>query len=259
VVDDRPGGLSHSYWYILLGLFAGAFLLGGLQWRFHFLDAPPPTVTVAPHRVLAVGTAFAAINDALAQAHPGDIVDVPAGEYREQIRIREGVQIRSRAPLAAILRAAPESTGPAVIAESVHSARITGFRILADDKMPLATGILLDRSDVEVSDCEITGAAIGIEIRSGRPVLRANTIQDSGQNALVISGDATSWISHNAFLRNEQKTKKPAVVVTDPARPVLIGNTFDDSAARAIRLPAGVDSNAIPKFNFFLTAPRVGP
>ena len=255
VVQVRPAGLS----FILLGFFAGAVLLAALQWRFHFLDAPPPPAVVAPHRVLSVGAQFTTINDALSQAHPGDIVDVAAGEYQEQIQMREGVQIRSRAPLAAILRAPPESSGPAVIAEKLHSARITGFRILADEKMPLAVGIRLDNSDVEVSDCEIGGAAIGIEIRSGRPVLRANSIQDSLQIALAISGDATPWISHNAIVRNGRKTKKPVVVVTDPARPVLIGNTFDDNAARTISLPAGMDGSAIPKFNFFLTGQRVRP
>jgi PPM family protein phosphatase len=254
-VKDRPRTLS----YLVLGLVAGAALLAALQYRFGFLDSPRPTVVVAPHRVLAVGAQFTTINDALSQAHPGDILDVAAGEYREQIRLREGVQIRSRAPLAAILRAAPESSGPAVIAEKLHSARITGFRILADEKMPLAVGILLDRSDVEVSDCEIAGATIGVEIRSGRPALRANSVQESVQFALVISGDAAPWISHNAIVRNGRKTKKAVVVVTDPARPVLIGNTFDVNAARAISLPAGMDGGAISKFNFFLTGPRVMP
>ena len=82
-------------------------------------------------------------------------------------------------------------------------------------------------------------------------MLRANSIQDSLQSALAISGDATPWISHNAIVRNGRKTKKPAVVVTDPARPVLIGNTFDDNAARAISLPAGMDGSADPQVQFF--------
>ncbi|HZP92279.1 MAG TPA: right-handed parallel beta-helix repeat-containing protein, partial [Burkholderiales bacterium] len=239
----------------------GAALVAALHLRFKILDYPPqePAPVVAPHRTLVVGGEYAAIGDALAQAKPGDIVEVQAGEYREQVRMREGVQLRSRAPLAAILRAPAEGKGPAVIAESVHHGRITGFRIVADEKVPLATGILLDGADIEVSDCGIEGTAVGIEIRGGHPVLRANTIQDSTQNAITISGDATPWISHNAFLRNGRKGRKPAVAATDPARPTLLGNTFDDTAARAVTLAGGSDAPAVSKFNFFLTGQRVRP
>jgi hypothetical protein len=186
-------------------------------------------------------------------------VEVPAGEYREQVRMREGVELLSRAPQAAILRAAPDSTGPAVIAEKLHSGRITGFRIVADEKASLAVGILLDASDVEVSDCEIQGAAIGIEIRGGHPALRANSLQESAQNAIAISGEATPWISHNSFVRNGRKSKKPAIAASDPAHPALAGNTFDDTAARAVSLPAGSDLSAVSRFNFFLTSQRVRP
>jgi serine/threonine protein phosphatase PrpC len=248
----EPASL-HPMIFLLAGLLAGAAAVATLQLRFGILDFRRPDTVVAPHRVLTVGTQYASIGDALAQAKPGDTVEVPAGEYREQVRLREAVQLRSRTPLAAILRAPPDGAGPAVIAEKVHSGRITGFRILADEKMPLTLGILLDGADVEVSDCEIAGAGTGIEIRSGRPVLRANSIQDSLQSALGISGEAAPWISHNVIVRNGRKSRKPAVVANDPARPVLVGNTFDDSAARAVSLPTGSDASAITKYNFFLT------
>jgi hypothetical protein len=245
--------------FLLAGILAGAAMMATLHLRFGILDYRQPETIVAPHRVLMVGGQYASIADALAQAKPGDTVEVPAGEYREQVHLREAVLLRSRTPLAAILRAPPDGAGPAVIAEKLHSGRITGFRILADEKMPLTLGVLLDGADVEVSDCEIAGAATGIEIRGGHPLLRANSIQDSLQNALVISGEATPWISHNAFVRNGRKSRKPAVAASDPARPVLVGNTFDDSAARAVSLPAGSDTPAVTKFNFFLPSQRVRP
>jgi PPM family protein phosphatase len=250
---------SNALIFLLAGIVAGAALLAVLHLRFGVLDYQQPVPAGTPHRILMVGAEYAAIGDALSQAKPGDIVEVPAGEYREQIRMRDGVQLRSRAPLAAILRAPPESTGPAVIAEKLHSGKITGFRILADEKIPLAVAMRLDGSDVEVSDCEIAGATTGIEIRGGRPQLRANSIQDSLQNAIAISGDAAPWISHNAIMRNGRKSKKPAVVVSQGSRPVLIGNTFDDTAVRAISLPPDSDGAAAAKFNFFITGQRVMP
>ena len=70
----------------------------------------------------------------MAEARPGDTVEVLGGEYREQVRLKSGVTLRSRVPRLAILRAAPLSNGPAVVAEGVSDARINGFLILADEK-----------------------------------------------------------------------------------------------------------------------------
>ena len=62
------------------------------------------------------------------------------------------------------------SNGPAVIAEGVKGARLSGFRILADPQMPLSVGILVRDSAVEIDDVEIKGAGVGIEIRGrGQP------------------------------------------------------------------------------------------
>jgi len=105
---------------------------------------------------------------ALAAARAGDTVDVAAGEYSEQVHLASGVTLRSHVPRAAILRAAPLANGPAAIAENVEGARLSGFRILAAKDMPIATGILLRNSNVEVDDVEVDGAGVGVEIR-GRP------------------------------------------------------------------------------------------
>ena len=95
-------------------------------------------------------------------------MEVPGGEYREQVRLKDGVTLRARVPREPKLRAAPLSSGPAVIAEGVRGARFSGFRILADPEMPLSTGILLRDSVVEIDDVEVKGAGVGIEIRGSR-------------------------------------------------------------------------------------------
>ena len=101
----------------------------------------------------------------MAEARPGDTVEVPQGEYREQVRLKDGVTLRARVSREPMLRAAPMSAGPAVIAEGVKGARFSGFRILADREAPLSTGILLRDSEVEIDDVEVKGAGVGIEIR----------------------------------------------------------------------------------------------
>ncbi len=147
--------------------FAAAALLAGAVWR---LRPAPPAVPQAP-RTLVVGTEpgaqFTAINDALAQARAGDTIELLAGEYREQIRMREGVTIASRTPRTAILRAAPLGTGPqpGVIAERINAGRLAGLRIVADESMPLSAGVEIANAGIEVDDCEISGAGVGIAIR----------------------------------------------------------------------------------------------
>jgi hypothetical protein len=232
--------------YFLGGLLVGMLLLAALLYRFGWLNRAVPEPLAPPHRTIVAGTS---INDALAQARPGDTVEVPPGEYREPVRMRDGITLRSRIPLAAIVRAT-------VAAERLQGARIIGLRIAASTDIPLDRGMLLDDADVEVSDCEVSGAAVGIEIRgAARPVIRANSIQDSLQNALVISAPAAPWISHNTIVRNGRKSKKPAVVIADPARPVLVGNTFAENGGQPVSAPPGFDSATVTKFNFFLNSP----
>jgi hypothetical protein len=185
------------------------------------------------------------------------------GEYREQIRLRDGVNLTSRMPEAAIIRAAPSYAGPAIaiIAEKIKSGRITGVRILADEKLPLAVGILLEDSDVEIDDSEIAGAGTGIEIRGkSHPILRANSIHDSLNSGIVISGVTTPWLSHNDIVRNGRNPRepRPGVLVSNPARPVLIGNTFVENGAQAVIIPPGMDGSPIVKFNFFVNGEPLG-
>lgn len=251
----------------IYGLVAGALLFAGLQLRFGLLNPPRAPAPASAARVLVVGTTeggqYAAINDALSVARPGDTIEVLGGEYREQVRLREGINISSRVPHAAILRAPAAATGieAAIVAEKIENARITGLRILADEKLPLAIGVLLADSDAEVEDCEIGGAGTGIEIRGrANPVLRANSIHDSLGSGVVISGTAAPWLSHNDIVRNGRNLRepRPGILVSGAARPVLIGNTFADNGAQGVVLPQGMDGAPVLKFNFFISGEPLG-
>ena len=267
VVPARESAFAGRAAFAIYGFIAGVLLLAALQLRFGWLNP----VRVPPHpsaaRVLVVGTSdgaqFSAINDALSQARFGDTVELLGGEYREQIRLPDGVSLTSRVPQAAIIRAAPSDSGPpaAIIAENVRSGRITGLRILADEKLPLSVGILLENSNVEIADSEVAGAVTGIEIRgNSHPALRANSIHDSVKSGIAISGPSTPWLSHNEILRNGRGSPelRPGIFVSSPAQPVFIGNVFSENGAQGIVLPAGMDSAPILKFNFFLKGEPLG-
>jgi len=266
-VAERPAGNLFTGRTAMLtyGLLAGGLLVGGLQLRFGLLN--PHTVPASTARALVVGTAegaqYAAINDGLSLARPGDTIEVLGGEYREQVRLRDGVNISSHTPHVAILRTplAPPDTAAAIVAEHVKNVRITGLRILADEKFPLAIGILLTDSDVDVEDCEIGGAGTGIEIRgNASPTLRANSIHDNLGSGIVISGASAPWLSHNDLVRNGRNPRElhPGILVFGAARPVLVGNTFADNGAQGVLIPQGMDSAPILKFNFFVSGEPIG-
>lgn len=253
---------------LIFGFIAGLLLLAALQSYFGWLDSSRlHAPTAAAPRVLVAGALpgaqFGAINDALAQARSGDTIELLAGEYREQIRLREGINLISRIPHAAIIRATAISSGPqvAIIADHVKAGRVTGVRILADDKMPLAVGIVLADSDIEISDSEISGAGIGIEIRgASKPVIRANSIHDCVLSGVVISGASTAWLSHNDIIRNGRmpRDRRPGVLVVEPSRPVLVGNIFADNGGESVAIPREMDSEPILKFNYFLSGKPLG-
>ena len=269
VVAERSQGnlLTGRAAMLIYGLVAGTLLVAVLEMRFGLLNPPHAAIPASPARVLVVGTTdgaqYSAIADALSQAQPGDTIELLSGEYREQVRLREGINVSSRVPHAAILRApaAATRTVTAITAENIKNVRVTGIRILADEKLPLAVGMLLTNSDVEVDDCEIGGAGLGIEIRGGgHAVLRANSVHDSTGSGILVSGDSTPWLSHNDIVRNGRNAREPhpGVLVSGAARPVLIGNVFAENGAQGIVIPQAMDSAPILKFNFFPSGEPIG-
>jgi serine/threonine protein phosphatase PrpC len=228
-----------SPWVSRALLFLGGFLVAAaLGWLTRTMWQPAPVV-IGPRVIVATSTIAAA----MAEARAGDTVEVPGGEYREQVRLKDGVTLRARVPREPKLRAAPMSSGPAVIAEGVNGARFSGFRILADPEMPLSTGILLRDSVVEIDDVEVKGAGVGIEIRgSASPALRANAIRDCLAEGVLILAPAAPWLSHNLI----QANKGAGVAARDGAKPSLLANTFD----RNVLEPPATD--AVKELNFFL-------
>ena len=179
-------------------------------------------------------------------AHSGDTIEVQGGEYREQVRLKSGVALRSQVPREAILRAAAIGGGPAILAEDVKHAQVSGFRILAGPQMPIPQGILLVNSEVEIEDTEVAGAGVGIEIRgAASPVLRANAVRDSSGEGILISGPSAPWLSHNSLLRNG----RAGLAAHYGARPSLVGNVFEKNV---LELAADADLKAVREMNFFL-------
>ena len=216
----EPAPSPVRWLWIVLALAVGA--AGGFVAGRRTAPRPVP-VNPAPRSILAGDGTPLSIMAALAAAHPGDTVEVQPGEYHEQVRLRGGVTLRSRVPLEATLRTPALSPGPAVIAQDVQNARLSGFRLTGDGPSPLSAGILLINSEVEIDNVEVQGAGTGVEVRGGRGVsLSASVIEDCLTDGLVISG-SDPWISHTIFRRN----KHAGLAARDGAAPVLRDNIFE--------------------------------
>ena len=243
--DTRSIFASRPAWFLY-----GLLLALAAVWfsRSFWLPVPlpftPRLLTAGP------GAPFSTIAAAMEQARAGDTVEALAGEYREQVMLKTGVTLRSRLPREAILRAAPLSGGPAVVAEAVKGARISGLRILAGEQMPLPVGIRLVDSEVEIDDVEVDRAGIGIEIHGGNAVLVGNAVHDCAAEGVLILGGSGHWLSHNAVQRN----KGAGIAARDGAKVGLIGNIIEKNS---LELP-GVEMNPLRERNFLLDAPGRG-
>ncbi|HWC97639.1 MAG TPA: protein phosphatase 2C domain-containing protein [Candidatus Sulfopaludibacter sp.] len=254
-----PPAKPRSAWPIrwMVALAAAVALAGAGGFFLGRQSAPKPPVVVSGPRILTAGNgaAFASIAAALADAHPGDTVEVLPGEYREQVRLPDRITVRSRVPLEASLRAPALSNGPAVIAENVHNARLSGFRIVGDAQLPLSAGIVLTNSGVEIDNVEVHGAGLGIEVRGGSGTsLSASAVEDCLAEGVLITGAAAPWIAHNTFRRN----KGAGLAARDGARPVLRDNLFEKNT---VELPpdlleAARASNVFPPPATLHPAPR---
>jgi PPM family protein phosphatase len=256
LVPRRSLFASRPAWFLY-----GLALASGGTWFSRALWVPPP-VTIKP-RVLVVGqnASYSTIAAAMAEARAGDTVDVLVGDYPEPVRLKTGVTVRSLVPREAVLRAAPASGVPAapakgtapaappaavaVLAQDVKGARIEGFQIVADPKAPLSPAVLLVNSQVEVVDLDITGAGVGIEIRGGAPLLVGNAIHDGLAEGVLVSGNATPWISHNSIQRN----KGAGLAARPGSKPSLVENVFEKNT---VDLPPDVSH----KRDFLLDAPK---
>lgn len=250
VAAAHGGGIATGRPAIFVyGLACATLIMAGLHYfgLLYKAPAPPP-----PPQTLRVGPgALGGIREALAKARPGDTVEVSSGEYREQVRLRGGVTLKGRAPDVPVLRADPNLSGPAaaMVAEGVHGAHVSGFRILASRDAPLAVGILIADSDVEIEDTAVDGAGTGIQIRGhATPVLRANTIENCLQTGIHISGNSAPQLRHNII--------RSGLTIEDPARPVLEGNMFGENGGEPFTIPGSMSREAVLKYNFFLKPTR---
>jgi serine/threonine protein phosphatase PrpC len=211
----------------------------------------PGTVVVGPS-----GSIMAAMDRAVA----GSDVLVEPGEYRERIRLKDGVRVISREPLGATIRLPSDASEneAAVVADGVSGAELTGFRIVGDAATPLGTGLSIRNASVRVVNLEIVGAAeLAIDIAgvSGGTIVGSD-IHDNPGVALRVGSGATPRIAHNSFIRNGTSARAAtSVLIETGAHPRLSRNIFQGVAGAAFVTLDDAARRAVARENWFIEPP----
>ena len=220
----------------------------------------PGTEPIVRHSVktLVVGPGtqfdFTSIGDALQEAQAGDTIEVSPGQYVESVYLKEGVSLVSQKSREAIILVAPQAgeSGVAVVAKNLRSGRFAGFKIQGNGRNPLAIGLRLTDSNMEVEDLEISGTRIAaVEVKASAVTLRANYIHDNPGSAVLVGDLATPYLAHNVIVNNGKQTgdRKAGLEVLGGARPTLVGNVIADNGVFGIR-GWNADSETLQR-NFF--------
>ena len=166
----------------------------------------PPPVRLPVH--IAVNAADPrGIAVALRSALPGDVIDVPPGEYLGPLLLKDRVSIVGSLPRRPVLRNDPASTahqGVALVATGVHNARVENVEVAGDQIHPLRIGISIAHSTVNVINCKVSGAidaGVRIEDKS-EATLMANVLSENPGAGLTIQEQSfvrliSNWITDN--------------------------------------------------------------
>lgn len=196
---------------------------------------------------------MAAVN----RAGAGARIVVEPGEYRERIRLKDGVRLISREPRAATIRLPSDASehDAAVVADAVSNAELTGFKIVGDAATPLGTGVSIRNASVSIVDVEISGAAwaaIDITGMSGGAIVAADAHDNPGAVLRVGTG-ATTRIAHSSFISHRGGADRAAPLLVEAgANPSFVRNTFAGIAPAAFAtLDAAARAQAV-RDNWFI-------
>jgi PPM family protein phosphatase len=194
---------------------------------------------------------------AMNRATPGTSILVEPGEYRERIRLKDGVRLISREARGATIRLPSDASeqDPAIVADGIAGAELVGFSIRGDAATPLGTGLSIRNASVAIVDLEITGAsqvAIDIAGMSGGTILGLYA-HDIPGTALRVGPGATTRITHSAFLHNGTTAGGATwLLVEAGAHPRFSRNIFQGIAPASLVTLDEPARAAIARENWFI-------
>jgi parallel beta-helix repeat protein len=215
---------------------------------------------------------FKTIQEAVNKAKPGDTVFVKAGTYTEWVRLKKDIHLIGERTDGVIIQG--DSLSNSVISigncQKTVISGITVKHIVTDDRPSRATGIFIENSSVEISDCRVVkavGNGIGV-CGNSSAIIKRSLIEKNGFCGIRVAGKNTSAtiqdcnIINNAnqgiFFREGatgfvekstvEQNKYDGIVIRDKCENVsLKNNSFRSNEGNGIRIfnaaQAEVESN----------------
>ncbi|WP_109488735.1 protein phosphatase 2C domain-containing protein [Occallatibacter savannae] len=205
-----------------------------------------------PHTWSVGPGGISSIEEALEKASTGDTISVAPGEYHEALHLRSGVSLVSLEVYGAKIIA----PGVAVIGDSVHDARFSGFEILG----PGEIGIQLVNSDVELTNLKVTGMSkAGVEIDGGKSSLQGSTIEANGGTGVYVHGLTSANIDHNVIRNNGHGSEPlPGLFVGGSATPHLWANVIAGNGKEQVWISPFFNQGTLLKDNEIAPASKRG-
>jgi PPM family protein phosphatase len=200
------------------------------------LTAYVATTQVRGSQTLVVATdgsaPYASITSALAASHPGDVVRVEPGIYREQVDVRNGADLVARVPGTVTIAQTAGSDLPPLSMTGPFNVRVAGIRI--DAGAPIDIGVRIAAPAATLELVEITGQirrAVDLAPASSL-VVRGSRIAIAG-TVLRLTEEGHATFVNSIMLRTG--TGGAAAISLGPsAQLVLRGNVFAGFGADVI-------------------------
>jgi parallel beta-helix repeat protein len=198
------------------------------------------------------------IQAAINAASVGETVYVDPGTYRENLRLRSGVNVVGSGYATTILRGVgntvPFALNTDVVTSSgVTNSRFEGFKITRNARDIDYAGVVINGGSLLLNNNWITGNRDGVRVNGGSPIIRNNIIDKNGDasdavlNYGVISLSATPLIANNLISSNNGAGIYLGWAAS--AGTQIINNTVDHNTDTGIWCYNG--ANAIIKNNIF--------
>jgi PPM family protein phosphatase len=228
VEEPRP-------WYrksgalIAIGLLLGS-ALSVLLLQVAHLVWPSAPVQTGPREIVIGPDSPHSIAAALESAKPGDRVVLRPGEYREPIRLKDGIDVVAQtARTAAILPPQSGEPLPGAIADRGQHCRVIGLVVKG---FPIGVSVSAD-SDIELDRVEVSGAeTAAVEFRgASRGKLSRGYIHNNTGVGVWVRDNAALAMENNIFTANgvARTLPQPTIRITSSTPSALNGNRIDES------------------------------